>query len=204
MGGDDTLIQIVDAALAEAVRKAGPWLACRPGCNQCCIGPFPITPLDAVRLREGLFELEAREPERASRVRERTREWVARMEREYPGNTLKRLLEEDEAGMEEACPALDPETGTCDLYSARPITCRTFGPPVRFAGKGLAICELCFDGATDQEIAACEVDVDPENLEGRLLAAMDEREDTTVAYALLEAPDRKPIENTPVHFPAST
>ncbi len=31
------------------------------------------------------------------------------------------------------CPALDPATGHCDLYVHRPITCRTFGPPVRFA-----------------------------------------------------------------------
>src|SRR5690242_261004 len=45
--GDRAFIQIVDAATAEAARRSGPWLACRPGCTQCCIGPFPITQLDA-------------------------------------------------------------------------------------------------------------------------------------------------------------
>jgi len=34
-------------------------------------------------------------------------------------------------------PALDPVTGTCDLYELRPIICRTYGPPVRFGGQSL-------------------------------------------------------------------
>ena len=63
MSGDQALIQIVDAALAEAARKSGPWLVCRPGCTGCCMGPFPITQLDARRLREGLAELESRDRE---------------------------------------------------------------------------------------------------------------------------------------------
>ena len=57
--GDRAFIQIVDAALAEAARKSGAWLVCRPGCCECCIGPFAITQLDAKRLRTGLAELEA-------------------------------------------------------------------------------------------------------------------------------------------------
>ena len=51
-----------------------------------------------------------------------------------------------------------PRRGTCDLYGARPVLCRTFGPPVRNDEGGLAICELCFDGATEDETAACEMD----------------------------------------------
>jgi hypothetical protein len=51
---DNELIQIVDAAVAEAARRSGAWLVCRLGCTQCCIGPFPINQLDARRLRRGL------------------------------------------------------------------------------------------------------------------------------------------------------
>lgn len=191
--GDAALIQIVDAAMAEAARKAGSWLACRPGCFHCCIGPFAVTPLDAQRLREGLAELETRDPKRAAEIRRRARESVDRMTRQY---TLEEILNVDAAGEDELCPALDPGTGTCDLYAFRPITCRTFGPAVRFGDEALAVCELCFEGATDEEIAACEVIVDPENLEAELLS---ERAggDTIVAFALL-------TENTPAHFPAST
>jgi hypothetical protein len=47
---DQMLIQIVDSALAEAARRSGEWLVCRPGCTQCCIGVFPINQLDASRL----------------------------------------------------------------------------------------------------------------------------------------------------------
>lgn len=183
MAGDAQLIQIVDAALAEAARKAGPWLACRPGCAECCIGPFGITSLDGARLRRGLSAID---PALAARILDRARRSVARLERDYPGATLARVLEEDEAGESELCPALDPETLTCDLYAWRPIPCRTFGPPVRFGGESLAVCELCFDGATPDQVAACEVEIDPEGLEQQLLAG-DESE-TTVAFALAAAP----------------
>lgn len=139
------LIQIVDAALAESARKAGAWLVCRPGCSECCVGPFPISVLDAQRLREGLAGLETNDPQRAARVRARARAWV----------------ESDD----EPCPALDRDTGTCDLYTSRPLTCRTFGPPVRCESGGLAVCELCFDGATAEEIEACVVELDVGSLD---------------------------------------
>jgi len=40
-----------DAAMAEATRLSGSWLVCKAGCAECCLGPFPITQLDARRLR---------------------------------------------------------------------------------------------------------------------------------------------------------
>jgi Fe-S-cluster containining protein len=170
--------------MAEAARKSGTWLGCRPGCAECCIGPFAITELDAARLREGLAELETRDPERASRVRARAVDAVQRWTRDYPGDTLARVLAEDDAAENDLCPALDPETRTCDLYASRPVTCRTFGPAVRFSEDSLAICELCYLGAAAEEIAACEVVVDPENLESRLLEELGNPGETTVAFAL--------------------
>jgi Fe-S-cluster containining protein len=184
MPSDRDLIQIVDASLAEAARLAGAWLACRPGCAECCTGPFAINPLDAQRLREGLSDLESRDPERAACVRARAAESMARLMREYPEDTVALVLDIDEAGEREPCPALDPETRTCDLYAARPITCRTFGPPARFSGEALAVCELCFDGAAPEEVERCEVQIDPENLEARLLADFAGQPDTIVAFAL--------------------
>ncbi len=195
MEGDRQLIQIVDAAMAEAARRSGDWLVCRPGCTQCCIGPFAITQLDATRLREGLAELESADPQRAARVRTRAAQCVTRLKRNYARETLARVLAEDDAAEDEPCPALDPEQGTCDLYAWRPITCRTFGPPVRFGGTALAVCELCYRGATDQQIAACEVEIDPDNLEDRLLAELGVTGETIVAFALAES--------TPARSPAS-
>jgi Fe-S-cluster containining protein len=193
VAGDRELIQIVDAAMAEAARLSGAWLVCRAGCAECCIGPFPITQLDAWRLRQGLTQLERRDPECAARVRRRSREAVARL-RDFPGDLTTGILDEDEDAEErfaalpdeEYCPALDPETLTCDLYEARPITCRIFGPAVRSGGDVLGVCELNYQGATDEQIAACQVHVDPGGLEDELLQG--EGGQTIVAFALLASP----------------
>ena len=126
MPGDAALTQIVDTALAEAARKSGAWLVCRPGCTECCMGPFPITQLDARRLREGL------------------------------------------------------------------IACRIFGPLVRCGSGAVGVCELCFQGASNQEIAAWEVEIDPRSLESRLPEELERttgaRGQTMVAFALVTAP----------------
>jgi hypothetical protein len=60
-----------------------------------------------------------------------------------------------------------------------------FGPPVRNA-DGLGVCELCFKGASDEQIAACEMKPDPDHLEENLLQQMDERGDTIVAFVLAQ------------------
>src|SRR5271157_1871441 len=83
---DSTLIQIVDAALADATQRSGEWLACRPGCTQCCVGVFAINQLDVVRLRRGLADLEKTDPQRARRIREQARASIRRLAAEFPGD----------------------------------------------------------------------------------------------------------------------
>ena len=85
---------------------------------------------------------------------------------------------------EEPCPALDPELKTCDVYESRPITCRIFGPAVRSGGDILGVCELNYVGATDAQIAACQVEVDAQGLEDDLLNG--DCRQTIVAFALNE------------------
>jgi Fe-S-cluster containining protein len=114
-------------------------------------------------------------PQRAAGVRQRARDAVSRLSREFPGDPVSGLLHEGEEAEQrfaefandEPCPALDPDTGLCELYESRPMTCRVFGPPVR-SEDGLGVCELCFQGATDAEIAACEMNPDPTDLESSL------------------------------------
>jgi hypothetical protein len=67
------------------------------------------------------------------------------------------------------------------------MTCRVFGPPIR-TEEGLGVCELCFKGAADAEIARCELKADPDDLESHLLEAIDcghRNAETVVAFALL-------------------
>jgi Fe-S-cluster containining protein len=193
--GDQKLIQIVDATLADVTRRSGDWLACRPGCTQCCVGVFAINQLDAARLQRGLRKLEAEAPERAAAVRERARNAVSRLSRNFPGDPATGILGDSEEcveafeqfGNDEPCPALDPQSGLCELYEARPITCRVFGPPVR-SEDGLGVCELCFQGASSEEIAECEMIPDPDHLEHDLLARLQKKTgqhgDTIVAFCL--------------------
>jgi Fe-S-cluster containining protein len=193
--GDQKLIQIVDSALADVTRKSGEWLVCRPGCTQCCIGAFAINQLDAARLQRGLDDLEKRDPERAARVRQRAHESVARLAPEFPGDPVSGVLDEGEEAdrdfadfaNDEPCPVLDPETGYCELYESRPMTCRVFGPPVQ-SEEGLGVCELCFQGASDKQIAACEMKPDPDDLESRLLEQLEKssgtRGNTIIAFCL--------------------
>jgi hypothetical protein len=67
------------------------------------------------------------------------------------------------------------------------MTCRVFGPPVRAEG-GLGVCELCYHGFSETEVAACEMIPDPEELESRLLKEVERaaglRGETIIAFAL--------------------
>jgi Fe-S-cluster containining protein len=193
--GDQQLVQIIDSALADTARRSGEWLVCKPGCTQCCMGAFAINQLDALRLQQGLAELEVIEPERATRVRNRARASISRISRDFPGDRTTGILDEgeeaeslfEEFANDEPCPVLDAQTGMCDLYATRPMTCRVFGPPVQSEG-GLGVCELCYHGASEAEIAACEMAVDPEEMEPALLDELERstgrRGRTIVAFAL--------------------
>jgi Fe-S-cluster containining protein len=197
---DAELVQIVDAALADAARRAGSFLTCRIGCTQCCHGAFAINALDVARLRAGMDHLRFTSPVLAAAIEERARAWLAEFGADFPGNRGTGALGTSPTDQERfedfandaPCPALDPATGHCDVYAWRPMTCRVFGPPVRVVGKdgaeGLGHCELCFIGATPEQVAACEMPV-PHELESELLSEVDaevgSNVETIVAFALM-------------------
>jgi Fe-S-cluster containining protein len=195
--GNRELVQIVDAALADAALRAGPWLVCRPGCTQCCHGAFAINPLDAQRLATGMETLRSQDPNLAADLQRRARIWLYEFGPSFPGDARTGILGEtdaDRARFEDyanqaPCPALNPVTGHCDIYQSRPMTCRVFGPPVRVQTadpdtSALGHCELCFIGATTGQVAACEMPV-PYEPEQKLLDEIPAHGETIVAFALL-------------------
>lgn len=188
---DRRLLQVIDEAMAEAGRRAGAHLVCRPGCTGCCHGPFPINGLDAARLRRGLEELASCDPERAAALIERARALVSVLVPDFPGDPATGVLADDDSAdpwfeghASLPCPALDPATGRCELYAHRPLSCRTFGPPVRIGAADLPPCDLCFQGASPAEAAACRVEPDPHGVEDRLVRRFGAEEETLIAFVL--------------------
>lgn len=198
MPSDQELLQIVDAATADAARRSGSWLKCGLGCNQCCTGVFAIGALDVHRLQHGLIHLQETDPPRAAAVLTRANAARQRLAPSFPGDPNTGILDEcaeeeddpfEDFANDEVCPALDPATGGCDLYGARPMTCRVFGPPVR-SEDGIGLCELCFDGAGEEEVLAAVIDTSWSSLEDRLNEEAEEKAlhpgRTIVAFALTQ------------------
>jgi Fe-S-cluster containining protein len=140
--------------------------------------------------------LRATNPALAGDLELRARAWLAENGSGFPGDSEAGILGASAADQtrfenfanDAACPALDPSTGRCDVYQWRPMTCRVFGPPVRSVNEngaqGLGHCELCFIGATPEQVAACEMPV-PHELEAELLDEIGSKAETVVAFALL-------------------
>jgi Fe-S-cluster containining protein len=194
---DSAFVALVDGAFASAALRSGPHLLCRPGCAQCCTGVFAISPADTLRLRQGFTALQQEDSARAARVQQRAAASWSRLAPAFPGNAASGTLAVDENGdpaetfeyfaNHEPCPALDPEHGTCDLYAARPQTCRVFGPPVA-TDQGYGVCELCFRAANAEEIAKAAIHPPAEELSAALdqaaIAAGEPAGATVVAFVL--------------------
>ena len=194
---DQQLLQIVDAASAAAKIIARDHLICHAGCTPCCFGPFAITRLDAWRLQQGLQQLVKTEPETATAVRQRAATARQIQADAFPSHRTGTFLDKTEERQhydlfpDAPCPALDPESGACLVYSWRPVVCRTYGPPVRIAGDNLPACPLCFTHATADDIDAARQQMDLEAIEQPLIDEL-QRETgqpgrTTVAFAIAEA-----------------
>jgi Fe-S-cluster containining protein len=146
--------------------------------------------------------LSTTDPKRAAEVRNRARQSIEKLTSEFPGDPTTGILSDDPAaeeafaefGNDELCPALDPVTGACDVYPHRPMTCRVFGPPLR-TEEGLGHCELCFQGATVEEVVRCEMVRDPDDLETVLLEQVQQNSpqggDTLVCFVLAEGQSSK-------------
>ncbi len=196
---DAALVRQFDAALRGGEARAAGHLACRIGCTECCMGTFDITALDAARLVRGMAELAESSPTTARAVQERAGAQWTQMAAVFPGDTSRGILVDDDRARTSffsrfsalPCPALDPASGGCALYPWRPLSCRTFGMPVRFGDHELAPCTLNFTRASAADVAAATVEPDPGDREGALLREAERSGvsgDTTVCAAIAARP----------------
>lgn len=189
-------VNAVDRAMRVAIRSAGRYVQCRRGCTRCCIGVFDITALDAVRLARALRRLQRRRLAAAGGIVRRARAQWQRVLTSFPGDRALGVLSDNERSRRRLfarfgalpCAVLDPRTDACLLYRSRPLSCRTFGLPVRYSNVLLPPCRLNFTRAAPAEVAASTVEPDPEDVEGALLERLrresDVRGDTIIPAAL--------------------
>jgi hypothetical protein len=125
---DRKLVHIVEAALADATQRSGEWLVCRPGCTQCCVGAFAINQLDAVRLQQGLADLEKTDQRRANCIRERARASLERLSKEFPGDVTTGVLDVKVfyQGSEEQDRFAELPTTSCAQFSIPRPGCATY------------------------------------------------------------------------------
>ncbi|WHZ24191.1 MAG: hypothetical protein OJF47_003303 [Nitrospira sp.] len=122
-------------------------IPCHRGCCRCCIGIFPITRLDALELQRGLVALPKIDRDA---IITRAHAQVSALEAVYP--TLKTVPAVDgwddctidavaERFANLPCPALAPD-GSCEVYTFRPLTCRTMGIPGESNGVVQGACAV--------------------------------------------------------------
>lgn len=184
---DQLILEVIEAAVEESRRKAGAWIACRAGCAECCHAAFPITALDADRLRRGLAALEDRA--RAAAIGVRARRYAEEIRSHFPGDWESGRLDDNEEWRDwffarmkgrAACPALDEARGECDLYAHRPVACRVYGHLIHIGSAAPGICRLCFAGAREEDVEASRVQMDSAAVDEAGLEAGH----TIVAFAL--------------------
>jgi uncharacterized protein len=133
----EAILAKVGAFAREVAARRSADLRCRAGCDGCCHVELTVCPLEAEALRRHLAALPA---EARARVRRRA-----------------------VAAPDGRCIMLD-DGGTCAVYEARPMVCRTQGLPLRYppdfvpeealAGRlgedGVTWCHLNFTAAAPE------------------------------------------------------
>jgi Fe-S-cluster containining protein len=126
----------------------------------------------------------------------RVMESVELLSNGYPGDAASGRLTGDDRALDHffeqhaglPCPVLDPESGLCELYDWRPVSCRLYGPPVLFGREKSPPCRLCFVGVPGVEVERCRMEPDREGLEQEILAglgvAAGEYWETLIPFAL--------------------
>ncbi len=164
---DDTyraILSRADAFFSEVSRAQPDNLQCGKGCSLCCHGLFEIGGADVAVIADGLSKLHH---SRRDSIIRRAIEIVA--ESRHPNLRECSPVEKEEFFDRTAstpCPMLD-DKGLCMTYEDRPLVCRTFGLPLRDGSRYIGdVCELNFEGASQQQREAAAWDLQWEDALG--------------------------------------
>jgi len=132
IGEADQVFNTVKTKFAENVR-------CEKGCSDCCHALFDLTLVEALYLNSNFHQRFSGKPK--NEVLERADEadrLVHRLKRDAfkavkEGANAQEILAEM-AKVRVRCPLLD-DSGACQMYDKRPVTCRIYGVPTAIGGQ---------------------------------------------------------------------
>ncbi len=101
----DALVAKVEVAGHKVTERRRADLSCRAGCSACCLVSLSVSPVEAAAILRFLPTL--------------------------PAETRDRLRLRGQSAEKGRCAMLEDD-GTCAVYPARPLVCRTQGLPLRY------------------------------------------------------------------------
>ncbi len=125
--GLEALFAEIETAFKETKRKFPKEVRCRLGCDDCCYALFDLSLAEAALLQREFRRLPRKKRrEILRRLEKYERDWT----RQRPPVLTPFVL----STIKIRCPLLN-EKKRCDLYHARPATCRLYGIPVEIDGE---------------------------------------------------------------------
>lgn len=129
----------VDAFAAEVAARRAADVKCRAGCDGCCKVELSVSPVEAESVRRHL--------------------------RVLPADVRARVTERARHGLRHRCVMLEGD-GTCAIYAARPLVCRTQGLPLRYP-RGFVPADTVAARAGDDDVVWCPLNFTEGAPEGR-------------------------------------
>ena len=127
-----------DLIFAQVAKSQGPeCVTCHKGCSDCCNALFDLSLVEAMYINHAFIKAFDYGPKRSEILTraDRADRQLTRMKRDLFHEEKKGIdtmtIMNDAATMRMRCP-----DGLCELYDARPITCRLYGIPTVIGNQG--------------------------------------------------------------------
>ncbi|WP_022853367.1 YkgJ family cysteine cluster protein [Thermodesulfatator atlanticus] len=117
----------IEAAFNETKRLYPKEVRCKPRCDDCCHALFDLSLAEAALIYRDFL----RSPRKIRRdILRRVEKYERQWQRKKPSVLTPFVI----SAIKIRCPLLNDKR-LCDLYEARPATCRLYGIPVQIAGE---------------------------------------------------------------------
>jgi Fe-S-cluster containining protein len=136
----EMVVRQVESAFTTVKEAYEDCVQCKIGCSDCCYALFDLSLIEALYIKSKFDERFAGEErerllERANKADRRIHKIKRSAYQAHKNGKSEQEVLADIATQRVRCPLLNDKE-QCDLYAARPITCRLYGAPTVIGGKG--------------------------------------------------------------------